>query len=258
LAVGRDHRVFHWDVPIVHAGEDHRRLMAEFVACFFWSGPLSTVPLVEIRGGFRCLFQNSWFYGVNSLRGEAAAVLFSGGGLRMDDCHTKFNPGALLEVDGGGEVLVTGSRSEGAYRRPAWQFRNASNLTLINLANEGKGEGPALIDLENCTDVEIINPQLALADVPYDAEGHFADGIQLRGCDSVAISGAYGAAYQNQAVGRAVALRVDGECSNIRARLQTGSLEPATQVAIDERAVGCSGEIWSRSAKTRAVWYTPG
>jgi hypothetical protein len=116
-----------------------------------------------------------------------AIKLRNNGGATIANTRT-IGPGALIDAFDSGEMTITGCRSEGANGRPAWKFVNCRNTTIINAANEGTQEAPALFLFEGCSQFTLIAPQLARARQPVN--GRFSDGIKFVGSVNCHVLGA--------------------------------------------------------------------
>jgi len=280
LGVGLNQQVFNWDivVPGDLPGDPSfpgRRLEAFFHRVVFRCGytvdPItqepvgSSEPLVFIRGGSRTRFLHCLFHGAfgrpeppDHVDGGVAVKLLNCGGTSLIDCHTIFVPGALLDMEGGGELLVLNCRSEGGIGRPAWKFVDAVNITLINPANEGRSENPSIFYFERCNVVVLINPQIPTARTPIignPVTGTYPDGIQFIDCENCRIIGGHlgATSFAGQGDGTARMIRVDASSKYIvGVGLQTHAGAP--ELDVDNQGQQSCFEIWgSNPASNRVV-----
>jgi hypothetical protein len=198
--------------------------------------------LVFVRGGSRCRMRNCEFYGIDGTGPQDSKV--SGVGLVLDfssgtvieNCRNIGVPGALLRANASGELWVANCRCEGGFGRPAWELIGVKNATLVNLANEGERESPALFRFVDCEGVVLVNPQLATSDGPWN--GGFPDGVRFENCRQCSViapfaPGSFADAFNN---GVARVVRIDAACRNIQVRGLT------THHAFYDTEVECLGQ----------------
>lgn len=281
LGAGKNNQeVFVWDVPPPSGAtwspdEGRYRIEAFFHRVVFSSGKnLAEVApnqpsvgprdrhLVRLHGGSRTRFLHCLFYGLGfdstsqkskDFHGGAAVKLRDCGGITLTDCHT-LDAGAMLDVEGGGELVVLNSRSEGGYGRPAWRFVNTRNITLINLANEGRYENPSIFYFERCRQVVVTNPQVAAANLPIEGD-KYPDGIQFIACENCRIVGSHGndgKSFKDQGDGQARMIRVDADSKYIVGEgIQTSADSP--QSDFDIQGHQCCFEIWGSNPSVKRM-----
>lgn len=259
LAVGNDQQVFSWDIIIPgdlpgDSGWPGRRLGAFFHRMVFRAGSGgSSKPLVFIRGGSRTRFSQCFFYGAHKAGGVAVKLLDCGG-TSLTECQVVFTKGAFIDVEGGGELVISDCRSEGGLGRPAWKFVNTHLVTLTNLYNEGVNENPAIFYFEGCSEVVLMNPGVATPDTPITGN-KMADGIQFIGCENCRIIGGTTGAnsFVGMGDGTARMVRVDANSKYIVGEgLRTGAFPPEKD--FDIQGQQCCFKVWgSNSAAKHAV-----
>lgn len=277
FGVGLHQQVFNWNIQIpgqdmLHDPRDPgRRLEAFFHRVIFRASNGSAEPLVFIRGGHRTRFLHCLFYGANGRpeipahpNGGVAVKLLNCGGTSLIDCHTIFVPGAFLDVLGGGELQVLNCRSEGGIGRPAWRFAghipppnqpnafgyNLRNITLINPANEGGNENPALFYFERCRDVVLINPQFGSSKVPM-INNKYADGMLFKACENCRIIGGTSGGFSFGDIGDGTArmIRVDSASKYIIGEgISAGEFPPEQDV--DNQGQHSCFELWGDFSKS--------
>ncbi len=261
LAVGLNQQTFRWDVQIPEFGDNlsdpldaGRRFMGIFQRVFFRGTPGSSEPIMMIRGGFRTRFLQCYFYGADG-PGGVSAKLLSCGGVTLIDCQSVFVAGALLDVEGGGELVAINCRSESGVKQPAWKFVNVRNVTLINPANEGKLESPSVFYFEKCDNVLMMNPQIATAEKPIEGDektGKFADGVQFIGCSNCRVMNGYGPGYFGGYGDRtARMIRVDAASRNITGDITTAANPVESDVDIQGKM--CCFEISGTGDDKRVI-----
>jgi hypothetical protein len=227
--------------------------------------------LVRLHGASRTRFRECLFYGLGfdstsqeskNHHGGAALRICESGGITLTDCHT-VDAGAMLDVELSGEITVANCRSEGAYGRPAWRFREAGNVTLINPANEGRLFNPALFEFTHCRDVILINPQIAGPELPIEGSkegGRYPDGILFDTCENCSvIGGTVAPAYVTR--GQSFRDKGDGTARLIRVRESryiTGNHiptllqgRPELDVSIEGDSRHCRFELWGQDKDVR-------
>jgi hypothetical protein len=143
----------------------------------FFEGAYSGVEgLVRIKGT-RSRLSNCTFVNLQAPSGKTGIALWNeGAGTSLINCRTDQTMGALIKSFGS-ELTMIACRAEGASGIPSWYFQDSVNITIINAANEGKYEHPALFHFVNCGNVVLINPQLAAGDADPRP-----DGIRFENC----------------------------------------------------------------------------
>lgn len=213
---------FEWNIPMslwlsrAHLHFEHVRFVTGSAAASPKcnpANPANTAAAVYLRGGSRCRFKDCSFYGVDH---GVAIHLDTCGGTTILNCRVDGLPGAFLRSTGGGELVVINCRSEGGRGIPAWDFNGTKNVTLIQPANEGVGEDPAIFRFTNCEQVVVVEPQLAGADCPMTPRGSYADGMLFENSKSCRVVGGFiGASFVGAGDGAAVAIRINAGCSYI-------------------------------------------
>jgi Pectate lyase superfamily protein len=289
--------VFVWDVPPPPGGtwsadEARYRMEAFFERVVFssyehlsearpYQPPDPTRPcdrsigdryLVRLHGADRTRFLQCLFYGLGyqtsskeskDFHGGAAIKLCWSGGVTLTDCRT-VDAGSMLEVEHSGELLVLNSRSEGAYGRPSWRFRESGNITLINPANEGRAFNPALFEFRGCRDVLVLNPQFAGPELPIegdDATGRFPDGMLFENCENCRVVGGSagrpelvtGPSYNDKGDKTAKLIRVRSSRYVRGSHVPTLlSPDPTKDVEI-ECSTDCCFELWGQHENVRRL-----
>lgn len=143
------------------------------------------------------------------------------------------------------------SRSEGGIGTPAWKFVDVRNLTLINPANEGAQEIPAVFYFKRCRDVTILNPQIATTDVPY-ASNQYSDGMQFIHSENCHIIGGSAESFVGIGDGSARMIGVDKGSTYITGKgITTASSNPLSD--FDIQGNFCRFEILGGPSELRRV-----
>lgn len=263
--------------PTVVSGDEshHKRLTAVFQRVIFRSEKLSSEPLVYIERGSRVRFLQCLFSGVNgpprpagsetepARNGGVAIKLVRTGGATVQDCQTVFGAkddvgrsygaGALLDVEGGGEMVVVNCRSEGATEMPAWRFVGVASVTLISPANEGVRESPAIMYFENCKQVVVTNSQIATPNEGPD--GTFAHGIMLVACENVRLTGVQSTrAFNVLGDGTSRLIWVDSTCRCIVGEgIRSVAETVGADIELDPRASYSCLEVWYSHPRVRRM-----
>jgi hypothetical protein len=216
-----NNRVFEWDIPVPDPFNQGRpQLIFENVGFSTGSSaagpnchppiPANTAAAVFLKYPDRCRFKDCTFYGIDH---GVAIHLDQGGGTTILNCRVVALPGAFLRATGSGELVVINCRSEGGRGIPAWDFNGVKNATLIQPANEGFGENPAIFRFSNCEQIVVVEPQIATPDCPTTPGGVAPDGILFENSKICRVVGGLVGGFGGE--GKSVAIRIDAGCSYI-------------------------------------------
>ena len=212
-----DSRAFDWTPPV---DGDFSRPEIHFNEMLFVSLNNPIVGLVHIKRGHRCRFYNCEFIGLDPDTaykdiGTTGVALWleNSGGTTVINSRNIYASGGLIKCSNGGELVMINCRCEGAKDVPAFDFQDVDSITLIGLATEGRRENPALFRFLNCSNVVVLNPGLARADVPY-AMSKYTDGMQFEGCHEFTVIQPYtkGQGFSDLGDHSARAIRIMNDC----------------------------------------------